>query len=99
MERAPDLEVTGSVVEWRGPAPFHFLVIDGEDAEFLTEIRATVTYGWGMVPVAGRIGQTEFTTSLWPRGETYYLPLKDAVRKAGDIGVGDTVTAQLWVTG
>lgn len=99
MDREPDLKVSGEVIEWRGPAPFHFLVVDGEDALFLTEIRAQVTYGWGMVPVAGRVGETDFTTSLWPRGEVYYLPLKDAVRSSEGFELGDTVTAELWVTG
>lgn len=99
MDRQPDLEVSGEVVHWRGPAPFHFLVIDGEAAGFLTEIRAQVTYGWGMVPVAGLIGSTRFTTSLWPRGEAYYLPLKEAVRAAEDVELGDRVSVRLWVTG
>lgn len=99
MERQPDLQVSGEVVEWRGPAPFHFLVIRGEEAEFLTDIRAQVTYGWGMVPVSGLIGDTHFTTSLWPRGSAYYLPLKDAVRSAEGFALGETVTVALWITG
>ena len=45
------LEVTGEVVEWRGPAPHHFLRISGDEAELVAETAAMVTYGWGMVPV------------------------------------------------
>ena len=62
-----DLEFTGEVVEWRGPAPFHFLVTPPEESEWLQEIMRDVTYGWGMIPVTGRVGETDFTTSLWPR--------------------------------
>jgi uncharacterized protein DUF1905 len=32
-------------------------------------VSASVTYGWGMIPVRVRIGDTEWTTSLWPEDE------------------------------
>src|SRR5690606_2479253 len=46
-----DLEFSGEVVEWRGPAPFHFVVAPPEESQWLTEIMRDVTYGWGMIPV------------------------------------------------
>jgi len=49
------------------------------------------------VPAAARIGQTDFTTSLFPRGETYLLPVKVAVQRAEGVGPGDRVTAQITV--
>ncbi|SOC52097.1 DUF1905 domain-containing protein [Ornithinimicrobium cerasi] len=90
-----DLEWTGEVVEWRGPAPFHFLVAPPEEAGWLRDIMRDVTYGWGMIPVTGRVGDTEFTTSLWPRQGSFWVPLKDAVRAAEDIALGDVVTVRL----
>lgn len=92
-----DVTFTGEVVEWRGPAPFYFLVAPPEEAEWLTGIMREVTYGWGMIPVTGRIGRTTFTTSLWPRQGSWWVPLKDAVRRAEGIGLGDTVTVSLTV--
>ncbi|ANS78313.1 hypothetical protein SGUI_0917 [Serinicoccus hydrothermalis] len=96
-EPAPDLEFTGEVVEWRGPAPFHFLVVPKEECAWLTEVMREVTYGWGMVPVTGRVGGTDFTTSLWPRKGSFYVPLKDAVRHAEGIELGDTVRVALTI--
>jgi hypothetical protein len=91
-----DLEFSGEVVEWRGPAPYHFLVAPPAEAEWLREIMREVTYGWGMIPVTGRIGGTTFTTSLWPRkGGSFWVPIKDAVRAAEGIGLGDVVEIAL----
>ena len=55
------------------------------------------TYGWGVIPVEARIGETDFTTSLFPKDGGYLLPLKDAVRKPAGITVGDEVTAELTI--
>ena len=86
-----EFTVRGEVVEWRGPSPYHFVVIAGADAESLRDAAPVATYGWGMIPVTCTVGATGFTTSLWPRKGTYWLPLKDAVRDAEDIRLGDTV--------
>lgn len=90
-----DLTFTAEVVEWRGPAPFYFVVAPPEEGEWLTGMMREVTYGWGMIPVTGRIGRTSFTTSLWPRKGTWWVPLKGAVRQAEGIDLGDVVTVTL----
>jgi len=87
--------VRGKVFEWRGPAPFHFVAVRGAVAEEIRDIAAAVTYGWGMIPVTSRIGNSEFTTSLWPKGDEYYLPIKDAVRVAENVRIGSMVTARM----
>ena len=87
--------VSGPVFEWRGPAPFHFVAVTGVVADEIREQAAAVTYGWGMVPVSCAIGTTSFTTSLWPKGAAYYLPLKDAVRRAEGIELDDHITVEL----
>lgn len=56
-----------------------------------------VTYGWGMIPVAARIGDTEWRTSLWPKDGGYVVPLKDAVRRAENLAIGDEVEVRLTV--
>jgi len=91
--------VTGEVFTWRGPAPFHFVALGVDEAAELAEVAAAVTYGWGMVPVTGRLGETGFTTSLWPKEGTFYVPLRDAVRRAEGVVVGDVVTVHLRVVG
>jgi hypothetical protein len=92
-----DLAVTGVVWEWRGPAPFHFVSVPPDQAEVIADVAADVTYGWGMIPVAGRVGATRFTTSLWPKDGAYVIPLKDAVRRAEHLGLGDMVTVHLHI--
>ena len=86
---------TASVWEWRGPAPYHFVSVPLEIAQEIKELASVVTYGWGMIPVAGKIGNTSFTTSLWAKNGTYAVPLKDSVRKAEGISLNDTVSVEL----
>lgn len=92
-----DVTVAGPVFEWRGPSPFHFVAVTDGAAEDVREQAAAATYGWGMVPVECRIGTTVFTTSLWPKGDAYYLPLKDSVRGSEGVAIGDHVTVMMRV--
>lgn len=66
-----------------------------DQAELISQVAGAVSYGWGMVPGRLRIGETEFTTSLWPKDGGYVLPLKDAVRRAEGIALGDVVEITL----
>ena len=69
---------------------------EDESAE-LQATSALLTYGWGMTSVEVRIGSTRWTTSLFPKDGGYVVPLKDLVRNAERIAVGDTVTVRLAV--
>jgi hypothetical protein len=68
-------------------------------AHDLHALSRAVTYGWGMIPLRARIGATEWATSLWPKEGLYIVPVKDAVRRAEGLDVGDTVTVRLTVAG
>jgi len=92
-----DLEFSGEVWFWRGPSPYHFVTVPDDESAELQETAALVTYGWGMIPVEARIGSTRWTTSLFPKNGGYVVPLKDLVRSAEGIDVGDTVTVRLAV--
>jgi GNAT superfamily N-acetyltransferase len=94
-----DLEFSGEIWEWRGPAPYYFVTVPEEESLDLQAISAGVTYGWGMIPVQVRIGDTDWTTSLWPKDGGYVVPLKDVVRKAEGLSEGDTITVQLIIDG
>jgi Domain of unknown function (DUF1905) len=85
----------GRIVHWRGPSPFHFVPIPPAEAQVISEIAPMVTYGWGAIPVQAQIGETAFTTSLFPKDGGYLVPIKDAVRRAELLSVGDTVTIEL----
>ncbi|MEV0133146.1 DUF1905 domain-containing protein [Dactylosporangium sp. NPDC050688] len=92
-----DLEFSGEVWFWRGPSPFHFVTVPADECAALQAAAGLVTYGWGMVPVAARIGGTHWKTSLFPKDGGYVVPLKDRVRRAEEIELGDTVTIRLTV--
>ncbi len=94
-----DLDFTGAIWHWRGPSPYHFVTVPEEESTFLHEVSTVVTYGWGMIPVKARIGATEWETSLFPKDGLYVVPVKDAVRRAEGLDVGDTITVRLSVAG
>ncbi|OMH34216.1 DUF1905 domain-containing protein [Tersicoccus sp. Bi-70] len=87
------------VWHWRGPAPFHFVSLPPAVAEQVRDLAADVTYGWGMIPARARIGATTWSTAMYAKDGTYALPVKDAVRRAESIDLGDTVTVLLDVPG
>jgi len=98
MLRRVELEFSGEVWFWRGPSPYHFVSVPDDESAELQETAALVTYGWGMIPVQARIGSTRWTTSLFPKNGGHVVPLKDLVRHAEGIDVGDTVTVRLAVS-
>ena len=89
------LKFEGDIWYWRGPSPFRFVTVPEEACVALRAVAAEVTYGWGMIPVKGRIGRTVFETSLFPKDGRYVVPIKDAVRKAEGLTEGDAVTVEL----
>jgi hypothetical protein len=90
-----DLHFSGEIIHWRGPAPFHFVEVPQEQSAAIEAVSSMVTYGWGAIPVRARIGRTEFTTSLFPKGDMYLVPIKVAVRRAEGLALGDEVAIHL----
>ncbi len=90
-----NLEFSGKIWYWRGPAPHHFVTVPPKLCEDLKGVSKFVTYGWGMIPVKARIGQTDFKTSLFPKDGGYIVPIKLSVQRAEELEAGDTVTIQL----
>ncbi len=94
-----ELEFTfdGTVVEWRGPAPYYYLTMPDDVAKAIADASALLTYGWGCVPATARVGDVAWTTSLFPREGSYLLPLKVAARRPLGLEFGDTCTVTLRV--
>ena len=90
-----DLTFSGELWEWRGPAPYHFVTVPEVESGMIDAVLELVTYGWGMVPVTATILGTEWTTSLFPKDERYLLPVKDAVRRAEGLELGDVLDIEL----
>ena len=92
-----NIEFSGDIWFWRGPAPWYFGTVPAEKSRDLKEISGLVTYGWGVIPVHVRIGSTEWKTSLFPKGACYLVPIKASVRTAEQLEEGDNVRVRLAV--
>ncbi|CAM3573945.1 DUF1905 domain-containing protein [Deinococcus frigens] len=92
-----NLEFSGPLWHWRGPAPFYFVTIPAEQAQQIKAAARFVSYGWGMIPVRVKLGETEWKTSLFPKDEQYILPIKMVARKAENIEQGGVVSVQMRV--
>jgi hypothetical protein len=91
------LQFSGELWYWRGPSPFHFVTVPDEECGALEAASSIVSYGWGMIPAAVRIGKTDFATALWPRDGGYIVPVKADVRRTEELELGDTVTVRLTI--
>ena len=98
FDLAPDpgpMQFVGELFEWRGPSPYHYIRVPPDIAEELRELSPLLTYGWGVIPVTVRIGESEFTTSLFPKDGGYLVPIKDKIRKGEALVIGDEVPVEL----
>lgn len=89
-----DFRFSGEIFEWRGPAPFHFVAVPRGAAEEIFD-ETHLSYGWGMIPATITVGATTWYTALWRKQGTYYIPIKDKVRHAEGLGLGDVVDVHL----
>ncbi|MSW54949.1 MAG: DUF1905 domain-containing protein [Actinobacteria bacterium] len=85
----------GSMITWRGPSPFYFIPIPQAQSKKIKAMAAQLTYGWGVIPVSGKIGKTEFTTALIPKDGVYLVPIKNLVRLGENLEVGIETTVQI----
>ena len=90
-----DMDFSGEIVYWRGPAPYHFVMLPEREAAELHDASSELTYGWGCIPAAGRIGGTAFTTALFPKDGGYAVPVKVAVRRNEGLELGDVIDVHL----
>ena len=94
---ALELSFSGELWYWRGPAPYHFITVPPDAAAAIRAIASGVTYGWGMIPARVTIGNSAWTTALWPKDGGYVVPIKDAYRKSEGLALGDMVAVRLTV--
>jgi hypothetical protein len=89
------LSFPGELVYWRGPSPYHYVAVPADGCELLHAVAPVATYGWGVIPVRVTIGETTFATSLFPKDGGYLVPVKEAVRRAERLQLGDVVEVAL----
>jgi hypothetical protein len=73
-----------------GLAPFFFVATPEEESADIKVAAKGMEY-WSQVPVVARIGDSEFTTALFPKDGSYLLPVKDVVRRSAVIEVDQVV--------
>ena len=97
---------TGPLWRWAGGTngTWHFLTIDGLAGEALSatalmqRLETGRRAGFGSLKVTAQIGESSFSTSVFPsKGTGWMLPVKAAVRKAEGFAEGDSVTVALEV--
>ncbi|MEP6756582.1 MAG: DUF1905 domain-containing protein [Chthonomonadales bacterium] len=92
-----NIEFKSKVWYWKGPAPWYFVTVPAQHVPVLKEMLTQVTYGWGMIPTRVKIGNTEWSTAMFPNDGSYIIPVKASVRKAEKIDEGDEVIIVLSV--
>ena len=90
-----EFEVIGEVFEWCGPAPFFFVAIPENYAREIDEVKQELTYGWGMITCKIVIDGKEYKTAITPKDGTYFVPLKDEIRRRHSLQVGEQVELTL----
>ena len=94
-----EFEFASTVTRWQGAAAWHFNTLPPELAEDIRRFCGDLAAGWGSIRVDARIGETQWSTSIFPdkASSSYLLPVKAAVRRAEGIGEGDDVDVLLRV--
>jgi len=96
------ITVTAPLWRWdpaTGLGAWYFLTIEGEAADRVRIAAMTGQWldgrrGFGSARVEARIGDSDWTTSVFPHRESggWLLPVKAAIRKAEGLSEGDVVT-------
>lgn len=85
------------MIYWRGPSPFYFVPVPEAECAVIRANAAAVTYGWGVIPATCRNGETEWTTSLFPKNGGYLVPVKNVVRLGEGLELGQEVQIELTI--
>jgi hypothetical protein len=91
------LKFENEMIEWRGPAPFHYVPVPQDLSDKIKQTAKLVSYGWGVIPVKVIIGRTAFNTSLFPKDGIYLVPIKNAVRLPEKLALGQSIAVTLEV--
>lgn len=83
---------------WNGDSAWHFITLPHEVADEI-EDAAVERRGFGSVRVDVRIGESSWSTSVFPSKEikSFLLPIKKSVRVAEDLHAGDSCRVALQI--
>ena len=97
------LTVSGTLLGWRneGGILATYLKIEGKDADTISthELHSRIVRGkrrgFGSVKVEARIGESEWSTSVFPEDYGWFLPVKAVIRRAESFAEGDEISVTL----
>ncbi|MCW1969452.1 MAG: DUF1905 domain-containing protein [Anaerolineae bacterium] len=89
------LNFNGEVIHWRGPAPYYFVSVPAGESDAIRAIAKLVSYGWGVIPVWAKIGESEWFTSLFPKDGAYLVPIRAVIKQAEALEAGQIVSISL----
>jgi hypothetical protein len=91
------VKFTGEVFEHSGEGSWHFVKVPADVAAEVRDLLIGPLRGFGSVKVVATIGDTTWSTSLFPVKEdrSYVLPVKKPVRSAEGILADDVVQVEL----
>ena len=101
MTADQEFQASGAVWRWRSTGQttggWYFLTVDGQTAAEIRFAGLGLTGGFGSVKVTAQVGDTVWTTSLFPHKESggFLLPLKADVRRREKIDEGSTICVSL----
>lgn len=93
---ATTYQVTAPVWLWSGgKTSWHFVSITGDVADEIRFDSMGMRGGFGSVKVIAEIAGVEWSTSVFPSGDNYILPLKADIRRRTGIAAGDEIMVTL----
>jgi hypothetical protein len=89
--------ITSKLWLYSGAAAWTFITLPQKESAQIKKAYSVLKRGWGSLPVAVKIGKTEWTTSIFPdtKSNAYLLPVKADVRQKEGLRVGDNITFRL----
>lgn len=87
---------TAEIYEWASRRNWFFVDVPPEPSSDISD-RPRMPRGFNSARVTATVGGTTWSTSIFPSGDTYALPLKRAVLEAEQIGEGDVIEVRLTV--
>lgn len=82
---------------WNGKGAWYFITLPVDESGVIR--MAVPRRGWGSVRVKARIGESTWSTSIFPdtKSNAYLLPVKADIRKAENLKQGDAVEVTLHI--
>ncbi|MGV8851783.1 MAG: DUF1905 domain-containing protein [Rhodoglobus sp.] len=89
----PSFDFTAELTPWESKPNVYFLQVPPDVGEHVNDV-PTPPRGFGSIAVEVTIGATTWNTSIFPissLADSFFLPVKAAVRRAEGLELGDAV--------